>query len=371
MRPELYDVLPEPQLDSLPPQQQQQQPWPDCAVVQMHYCSTSQLLAMVFGDGSAALYSPTSSDGQLQATVQFRRWLCGTAARATVCKVAAQAQLIALGTAAGSVHLLRLNPLPPAAAAAASIGDDDSALLNPSTCDTLADATQQLMFDNTAPAAAAAAAVPATINGQASAAVRHGMPDLQQRQQGLAGGSGLYPDQLVRTLELQDWGHTQQQTGGVSDLAWAPDCRALAVGFKRQGLVVWTPSGVTHVSATVAGSTGPVVAQLSEELHVMQAADRLLLVTEALTSSGPGSFLAAGWSSNDPSDAAAGSGSDLKVHHVLLPAVYTAANWPLQHVAISSCGHDIAAAGKQGLVVYNRQQEKVILPERPAAAGAC
>jgi hypothetical protein len=81
-------------------------------------------------------------------------------------------------------------------------------------------------------------------------------------------------------------------------------------------------------------------------------------VTEALTSSGPGSFLAAGWSSNDPSDATAGSGSDLKVHHVLLPAVYTAANWPLQHVAISSCGHDIAAAGKQGLVVYNRQQEK-------------
>jgi len=102
MRAELYDVLPEPQLDGVhnmqqaakaaaaavmrsqhhqQQQQQQQQPWPDCAVVQMHYCPTSQLLAMVFGDGSAALYSPTSSDGQLQAAVQFRRWLCGPAAR--------------------------------------------------------------------------------------------------------------------------------------------------------------------------------------------------------------------------------------------------------------------------------------------------
>jgi hypothetical protein len=298
--------------------------------------------------------------------------------RATVCKVAAQAQLIAVGTAMGSVHLLRLNPLAPAAAAA--MADADVALVDPSTYHSLADDSQQLVHDKTAAAAVASSPSVAT-NGQASAAVRHGMPGLQQHQQGSAGfNSGIHPNQLVRTLELQDWGHTPQQTGGVSDLAWAPDCRALAVGFRRQGLVVWTPSGcrllctlrqpapeatgakrtdsasstadaavaygsgsstgstdagqqrrrqpainvdggvsglawgaggyqlmvagmatdsstgpvssssssnstvyelslakslhhhhrVTHVSATAAGSTGPVVAQLSEELHVMQ-----------------------------------------------------------------------------------------------------
>jgi hypothetical protein len=53
----------------------------------------------------------------------------------------------------------------------------------------------------------------------------------------------LPADLLVRSLELHDWGHTPQQTGGVASLAWAPDCRALAVGFSRQGLVLWTPSG--------------------------------------------------------------------------------------------------------------------------------
>lgn len=89
-----------------------------------------------------------------------------------------------------------------------------------------------------------------------------------------------------------------------------------------------------------------------------QASDRLLLITEALTSTGPASFLAAGMGSSDPSDTAGGSSSDLHVHHVLLPAAYLAANWPLQHVAVSPCGGDIAAAGLRGLVVYNRKQER-------------
>jgi hypothetical protein len=61
---------------------------------------------------------------------------------------------------------------------------------------------------------------------------------------------------------------------------------------------------------------------------------------------------------HDPSDSAAGSGSDLHVHHVPLPAAYLAANWPVQHVAVSACGADIAAAGRQGLALFNRRQEK-------------
>jgi hypothetical protein len=90
----------------------------------------------------------------------------------------------------------------------------------------------------------------------------------------------------------------------------------------------------------------------------LQASDRLLLITEALSSTGPASFLASGMGGSDPSEAAGGSSSDLHVHHVLLPAAYLAANWPLQHVAVSPCGGDIAAAGLRGLVVYNRKQER-------------
>lgn len=54
-----------------------------------------------------------------------------------------------------------------------------------------------------------------------------------------AGGGSL----LVRSLHLGDWGHTVAQTGGVAALAWSPDCRALAVGYFRQGMAVWSASG--------------------------------------------------------------------------------------------------------------------------------
>lgn len=60
--------------------------------------------------------------------------------------------------------------------------------------------------------------------------------------------AGLDPQQLVRTLDLIDWGHTSKQTGAVAALAWAPDNRALAVGHSKQGLVVWTPSGCRLLS---------------------------------------------------------------------------------------------------------------------------
>jgi hypothetical protein len=54
---------------------------PDCAVVHMHYSETSRLLAVVFGDGSAALYSPGHAGALLTAQLDFRRWLAGPAAR--------------------------------------------------------------------------------------------------------------------------------------------------------------------------------------------------------------------------------------------------------------------------------------------------
>jgi hypothetical protein len=138
--------------------------------------------------------------------------------RATRVQVGPQAQLIALGTASGAVHLLRLHPpaATPADPAAAPAGTSAAALARTSS--------------SSLSAAAAAAAV-AEIRRQSSSG---GLPRQAQ---------ALPAELLVRTLELHDWGHTAQQTGAVASLAWAPDCRALAVGFSRQGLVLWTPSG--------------------------------------------------------------------------------------------------------------------------------
>lgn len=121
-------------------------------------------------------------------------------------QIAAQAHLIALGTSSGVVHLLQQHC--PTGASAGTAADGS---LTPS-----------------AAVAAAAALSPIGQCGQ--------LPYDFSR-------AGLDPQQLVRTLDLVDWGHTVKQTGAVAALCWAPDNRALAVGFGRQGLVVWTPSG--------------------------------------------------------------------------------------------------------------------------------
>lgn len=44
--------------------------------------------------------------------------------------------------------------------------------------------------------------------------------------------------------------------------------------------------------------------------------------------------------------------------HVQLPHLYITSNWPLQHVALSESGADIAVAGRRGLALYNRPTEK-------------
>ncbi len=64
------------------------------------------------------------------------------------------------------------------------------------------------------------------------------------------------PGMLIRTLELEDWGHPAAALGAVSALAWAPDCRALAVGHAKQGMVVWSPSGCRLLCTLRQGSSG-------------------------------------------------------------------------------------------------------------------
>ncbi|KAF8071370.1 R06F6.8 [Scenedesmus sp. PABB004] len=457
MRPELFDVLPDAADEQPGPHRHpaggsgvgaaaavaaanaQRRGLPGSAVVSLAYSEAARLAALVFADGSAALYAPAprESGGLLHPQLDFQRWLAGPAARVTAAQLAPAAQLIALGTASGAVHLLRLHPPAPDGSGRSGGGEEASPDLG-------AVLSLRTSSSSTPRAADLARAGSGTLPGPAAAEA-----------------AGLAPEQLVRTLELGDWGHTPAQTGGVAALSWAPDCRALAVGFGRQGLVVWTPSGcrllctlrqpapetprvrapseasgaaapwpatngageeqqraaqqpwpppvsvdgavdclawgpggyqlllasrpsggggggggstvcelalakslahhhrVCHVAPPdAAGAGGGLgVAQLGEELHVMQGADRLLLVTEALTGAGPGGFVGAGMGGGEPGEPGPG-GSDLAVHHVPLPGSYSAANWPLRHAAVSPCGGDIAAAGRQGLAVFNRRAER-------------
>jgi hypothetical protein len=70
---------------------------------------------------------------------------------------------------------------------------------------------------------------------------------------------------LLRTLSLADWGYSPNDTGAAAQLAWAPDGRALAVGYASRGAAVWSASGCRLVHAMrpqSSGSAGPLPASL-------------------------------------------------------------------------------------------------------------
>jgi hypothetical protein len=367
--------------------------------------------------------------------------------------LAAPLELVALGCASGEVLLVRLAP---------PLGPDDGA---PGGGDGGGDGPHGRGLLGRTP----------SLGGRAPAAAR------PQQQRQLSGAlSGVFPfgaagyggaadaGALVRTLHLGDWGHGPAQTGAVGALDWAPDCRALAVGYARQGLVVWSASGCRLLSTArqrdaawtpraaaaaaapapggaagggggsgggsgmdggvqalawgplgyslvlACGPPGPAalgsgalqsggggafqgsggggargapggaalfevqfakaprgshrVAQVagggeggSGELHLLQAADRLLLISDAAHAA-----RGAPWHA---SDAAGGGGargggggganggaggSDLSVSHVPLPAGYLESNWPLVHAAAAPGGGEVAAAGRRGLAVHSR-----------------
>lgn len=84
----------------------------------------------------------------------------------------------------------------------------------------------------------------------------------------------------------------------------------------------------------------------------MQAEDRLLQISDRPLAIGDSNFASEGLS-----EAAVGS-SDLAVHHLKPPSSYVAANWPLQHAAMSPDGVDIAVAGRRGLALYSRRSAR-------------
>jgi hypothetical protein len=76
---------------------------------------------------------------------------------------------------------------------------------------------------------------------QLQSAASGGMPPAAAAAAAALGRHGC--SEVVRSLHLEDWGAAPSRTGAAAGLAWSPDCRALAVGYARQGLAVWTVSG--------------------------------------------------------------------------------------------------------------------------------
>lgn len=84
MRNELFNLWPDAACDPATSASGQLDQHLGCAVVHLHYSEPVQLLSVVFADGSAALYSTTSSSGSAgealqSSTLEFRRWLCPAA----------------------------------------------------------------------------------------------------------------------------------------------------------------------------------------------------------------------------------------------------------------------------------------------------
>lgn len=92
-------------------------------------------------------------------------------------------------------------------------------------------------------------------------------------------------------------------------------------------------------------------------IMICQGHDRLLLIAGAdINHRGRSSRRRP--PSGDGSSGGGSSTADLTMTHVQLPHLYITSNWPLQHVALSESGADIAVAGRRGLALYNRPTEK-------------
>uniref|UniRef100_A0A061S7S9 Protein ric1 n=1 Tax=Tetraselmis sp. GSL018 TaxID=582737 RepID=A0A061S7S9_9CHLO len=332
-----------------------------CHIWHMDYSEQLQMLTVVLLDGRVALCRTSEYGLSPPDQIKLVRWVCGARSGALYACIGSRAQIVAIGRADGQIALYTLT------------------------------------------------------QGKSKAK----KPDRQYASP-------------TRVLSIVDWGHKPSATGGVSVMQWSPDCRALAVGWRLQGMAVWSPSGcrlmcslrqksepfglsrhdsvnecTTPSEISCSGFEtpyepleggiatmcwGPEGYQLliaergrpsqlleinfakaingdhrvpridvvdstrlqEEEVNVLQAADRLLLITESQDAAA-----SSNWSQwNVGNQEANQMLEDLVVRHLRVPAAYMATNWPIMHAAVSADGYDIACAGLRGLALYSRRSAK-------------
>ena len=203
----------------------------------------------------------------------------------------------------------------------------------------------------------------------------------------------------VGTLGVADWGYTPRDTGPVSDARWTRDGGAIAVGWRRRGLAVWTPSGC-RVMCTLrqgggsAGDAEPRPARSSADgcEDADEDADeddddgcggtsrlawssgcRRLVATSSTRGGGAREYEFAVSAPARRVDLDRGArayllvapdgivavepranGGTMASRRLALPHAYAGPNWPLRLAAVGGAsGEDVAVAGARGLLLHN------------------
>lgn len=354
-------------------------------VIDIDYCSAVRSLLLTFEDGSVALCMTQLWGLQPLEDVVLRQWVCRGRAgggdfdsMATCAKLGDSAGLIAVGFKDGTVRTFRLSsfsrslsigaapdtldPIPPVPAlkSMSLIDWGHSAQITGAVKDI------QWSRDCTAFAVGYSACGVAvwTPSGcrlmcslpQTSSKSSTFLPPRQSRSQVPA----LDQTEIISNGS----GNLLPLHWGVSALAWGPYQYRLWVTQYGAPQELWE---VKFVQAPirnhkVARSQDEQLLRPSpqnlEEMHLLQADDRILLVSEGVKP--PASVTGSQLSPMNSFDPYIGddSQSDLAVRHILAPQNYLIENWPIAVTSVSPDSSDIAVAGSRGLALFSRRSEK-------------
>jgi len=238
----------------------------------------------------------------------------------------------------------------------------------------------------------------------------------------------------LRTFSLRPWGIEPSAVGPVSCVRWSSDESALAVGWQRRGVSVWSIYGCRLMCTVSQMQSGKAELAMAGVTTLCWSRDGFfLLIADThrgiLNASGntarvpstterPAAFrqlgfvknslaanptMSAGgrlillgadrmyyltWPKNKPT-AAPGSAAahddsgggdsgeaeppEITWRHLPIPQSYLTANWPVQHVAVSRDGSQLAIAGERGVALYNMTTArwKLFGDEREERKVAC
>ncbi|KAF5828401.1 hypothetical protein DUNSADRAFT_17671 [Dunaliella salina] len=404
-------------------QQQHYVPYP----FSVQYCEKSRALVMVLSDGSCALLGVPSAGLSFLHDLAFSHWVCSPSSGATCASIGASAQMVAVGCSNGQLELYRLQPsaanspyqedmLPVADtpvrvlsleswghrryetggiskvqwspdSRAIAVGYQTQGLVvwSPSGCRLLCTLRQ---VPNTFGRDSARRT---NSGGAAGAGGGGGVMGPRASSGSVVGGdegtNSSQPSPRAGLAAHRRFSREQAPPpqpalleAGVAALAWGLMGYTLLVAHTGCGWQLVelqfahslpNHHRVAHAGVGTQGLTaGAHQPQLhrqagEEELHVLQAHDRLLIVAEAIQASnsmgsgaGHSHHESRTVTAHEGPDARTHLGSDLLTSHMMLPQQYIASNWPVVHVAVSSSGIDMAVAGQRGLALYSRLTDR-------------
>ncbi|CAG8487730.1 7760_t:CDS:10 [Ambispora gerdemannii] len=127
--------------------------------------------------------------------------------------------------------------------------------------------------------------------------------------------------------------------GPVTSIAWTSDGYAVAVGWRDEGLALWSVYG--RLLMTSISEDGPQSFPDNAKRGFLQMDDRLLL-----------------YHGGDQEDLSAINPDTIVWQHIPIPNMYITDNWPIKYASISGDGRYIAVSGRRGLAHYNVSSDR-------------